>query len=122
MMRAHCSTTLFAVFLAAAATAAFAQEKGWIGITVSTAVEMSLSPTLRAASVAEVEPASPAAKAGLEKGDEILEIDGIQIAGAKAAQLGGSMKKAVGETLRLKVRRGSSPARDVTLVAIRKPN
>ena len=113
---------VFATLVLLWAAAAQAQEKGWIGITVSTSLEISSSPTLRAASVAEVEPGSPAAKSGLEKGDEILEVDGIVVAGAKASQLGGSMRKNVGEILKLKVRRGTAAPRDVNLVAIKKAN
>jgi hypothetical protein len=51
----------------------------------------------------------------------IVEIEGIVVEGAKADSLKAAMQKSVGETLRLKIKRGADAAQDVALVAAPKP-
>jgi len=62
-------------------------------------------------------PASHAAKAGLAVGDMIVEIEGIAVAGAKADALKAAVQKSVGESLRLKIKRGTDASQDVSLIA-----
>jgi C-terminal processing protease CtpA/Prc len=95
-----------------------AGEKGWFGFSVSVDADgFSFNPTLRAIKIQEVVPTSPAAAAGLASGDFVIEVQGIPVAGAKADTLKAAMQKAVGETLHLRVKRGSSEAQEVSLVA-----
>ncbi len=97
-------------------------EKGWFGMAVSVDAEgISLNPTIRSIKVVSVVPKSPAATAGLVAGDSIVEAQGVTVAGAKADVLKAAMQKAVGEALHLKVRRGTTGSREVTLIAISKP-
>jgi C-terminal processing protease CtpA/Prc len=110
------------VLLAAAAfmfssPAAHAAENGWFGFALAIDAEGILNPKLRSIKIEKVFPASPAAKAGLAEGDMIVEIEGIAVAGAKADILKAAMQKSVGETLRLKIKRGTDAAQNVSLIA-----
>jgi len=51
----------------------------------------------------------------------ILEIEGIPVDGAKADTLKAAMQKSVGETLRLKIKRGADASQDISLIAGPKP-
>ena len=80
-----------------------------------------LNPKLRSIKIEKVFPASPAAKAGLSAGDLIVEMEGIVVEGARADSLKVAMQKSVGETLRLKIKRGADSSQDVSLIAAPKP-
>jgi C-terminal processing protease CtpA/Prc len=114
---------LLALFsIALAPLTSGADEKGWFGVEVSVEIEgISFNPSLHAATIKRVLPSSPAAAAGLTAGDLIVEIQGLIIPGAKARDLKAAMHKAVGETLRLKVKHGTAEPRSITLVAVAKP-
>ena len=100
-----------------------AGEKGWFGCAVSGEAQgFSFNPTLRSVKIDKVLPASPAVPAGLASGDLVLEVHGIIVAGAKADALKAAMQKAVGESLRLKVKRGSGEVQELLLVAAPKPS
>jgi C-terminal processing protease CtpA/Prc len=101
--------------------AVWAGEKGWFGLAVSVDADGAFNPTLRSITIAKVFPSTPAALAGLGPGDKILEIQGIVVAGTKADVLKDAMQKSVGETLRLKIQRGASDVREVSMVAVPKP-
>ena len=77
------TTTLLGARLLAAA------EKGWFGFTADVQAEsvFSFDPTIRAIKIGKVEPDSPAARAGLAAGDEILELENVKVTGNKASQL-----------------------------------
>jgi len=98
-----------------------AAEKGWFGFALAIDADGILNPKLRSIKIDKVFPASPAAKAGLSSGDMIVEIDGIVVEGAKADSLKTAMQKSVGETLRLKIKRGADAFRDVSVIAGLKP-
>lgn len=99
-----------------------AAEKGWFGFALSIDAEgISLNPKLRSIKIEKVFPNSPAAKAGLAPGDNILEMEGIVVAGARANALKTATQKSVGETLRLKFQRGADGPREISLVAAPKP-
>ncbi|HEY6620002.1 MAG TPA: PDZ domain-containing protein [Steroidobacteraceae bacterium] len=100
---------------------AYAAEKGWFGFALAIDADGILNPRLRSIKVDKVFPASPAERAGLAAGDMIVEIEGIVVDGAKADALKTAMQKSVGETVRLKIKRGADAARDVALVAAPKP-
>ncbi len=100
-----------------------ADEKGWFGMSVTVDAEgISLNPTIRSISIASVVPSSPAGAAGMIAGDAIVEAEGIIVAGAKASVLKAAMQKKVGETLHLKIRRGTAALRELTLLAVTKPS
>ena len=110
---------LFAFFSPAQA----AQEKGWFGLAFKVETEgFSFNPTVQSVKIEKVMAASPAAGAGLVAGDVVVSIQGLAIAGAKADDLKAAMKKSVGETLRLKIRRGSAEPFDAPLVAAANPS
>jgi len=116
----------FALLLATATTLASwayaAEEKAWFGLAFSVETEgFSFNPTIQSAKVDSVVPASPAAGAGISPGDVVLAVQGIAIAGAKADVLKAAMKKSVGETLRLKIKRGDAEPREVQMVGVTKP-
>jgi C-terminal processing protease CtpA/Prc len=113
-------------FLAAAALlflplASQAAEKGWFGFSLSIDADGILDPKLRSIKIEKVFLGSPAAKAGLSVGDMIVEIEGVAVDGAKADTLKAAMQKSVGETLRLKIKRGADASQDVSLIAGPKP-
>jgi C-terminal processing protease CtpA/Prc len=98
-------------------------EKGWFGLAMSIDIQGTvLNPTLNTITIQSVAPHSPAASAGLVSGDLILEIEGIVVAGAKPEPIKVAMQKAVGESLRLKLKHGSDAPRDVSLTAAAKPS
>ena len=101
--------------------ASHAAEKGWFGFALAIDADGIFNPKLRSIKIDKVFPASPAAKAGLSAGDVIVEIEGIIIEGAKADSLKAAMQKSVGETLRLKIKRGTDAPQDVSLIAAAKP-
>jgi len=98
-----------------------AAEKGWFGFAMAIDADGILDPKLRSIKIDKIFPASPAAKAGLSPGDMIVEIEGIVVEGAKADTLKAAMQKAVGDTLRLKIKRGADAAQDVALIAAPMP-
>ena len=109
----------FAVFLPPANAA---EERGWFGLAFSVETEgVSLNPTIQSVKIEKVAPSSPGAGAGLVAGDLVISLQGVAVAGAKADDLKVTMRKAVGETLRMKVKRGSAEPFEVPLVAIAKP-
>jgi C-terminal processing protease CtpA/Prc len=99
-----------------------AAEKGWFGVAFSIDTEgISLNPKLRSVKIEKILPRSPAANSDLAPGDVVLEIEGIAVEGAKADMLKADIQKAVGETLRLKVKRGADVPHEVALIAAAKP-
>lgn len=98
-------------------------EQGWWGLALNVEAESLLTfhPKVSQVKVVKVEPGSPAEKAGLQAGDLIVEVDGLQVAGAQGDALRAKMRKAPGESVRMKVKRGESAPIEVTLTAARKP-
>jgi C-terminal processing protease CtpA/Prc len=103
------------------ALALHAADKGWFGFALNIDADGIINPRLRSIKIDKVFPASPAAKAELAAGDVIVEIEGITVEGAKADSLKAAMQKSAGETLRLKIKRGTDAPREVALVAASKP-
>lgn len=81
-----------------------------------------LNPTLKTVTIKSVAPGRPAANAGIEPGDQIVEVEGRQVAGVKARELEPLMKKNVGETLTLRLRKPSGELYSVAMVAAARPN
>ena len=76
-----------------------------------------LNPTLKTVTIKSVVPGRPAATAGIKPGDQIVEVEGRPVLGAKARELQPLMKKNVGETLALRLRKPSGDLYVVSLVA-----
>jgi C-terminal processing protease CtpA/Prc len=121
----RCTLLLLAIFLISLTPltdAADEKNKGWFGFAVSAEIEgVSFNPVLQTVRIAKVVPSSPAAAAGLAEGDLIVEVEGLVIPGGKARELKKVMFKAIGESMHLKIKHGTSEPRAVTLVAIAKP-
>jgi C-terminal processing protease CtpA/Prc len=124
VLRHLCAAMLLAAMAAMGPNAGYAaDEKGWFGLAMAIDVEGNpLNPKLRSIKVDKIIPASPAASAGIAQGDEILEVEGIRVAGASADAVKTAVQKKVGETLHLKVQRGTEPPRTVSLIAALKPS
>jgi C-terminal processing protease CtpA/Prc len=121
MRRRQPTLALTAIVLLLLSATVGAGESGWFGLAISVDADGAFNPTLRSITIAKVFPSTPAALAGLAPGDKVLEIQGIVVAGTKADVLKGAMQKSVGETLRLKIQRGASDIREVSMVAAHKP-
>ncbi len=81
-----------------------------------------LNPTLKSVTIKSVVSGRPAAQADIKPGDQILEVDGKLVAGAKARDLEPHLRKNVGEKLNLRLRRQSGDIYSATLVAASKSN
>lgn len=75
------------------------------------------NPTLKSVKVAKVVAGSPAEKAEVAVGDSIVEIEGRQVVGAKANDLRPQMQFAVGQQVKLMVKKPSGEVRAVVVVA-----
>jgi C-terminal processing protease CtpA/Prc len=76
-----------------------------------------LNPTLKTVTIKSVVSGRPAATAGIKSGDQVVEVEGKQVSGAKARELQPLMKKNAGETLALRLRKPSGEFYAVSLVA-----
>ncbi|HET7772257.1 MAG TPA: PDZ domain-containing protein [Burkholderiaceae bacterium] len=75
------------------------------------------NPTLKTVTIKSVVPGRPAAIAGITPGDQIVEVEGRQVAGRKAGDLQPLMRKNAGETLGLRLRKPGGEVYAVVLVA-----
>jgi C-terminal processing protease CtpA/Prc len=115
------------IFLARAACCAIAAlgvtfsnadaPAGTFGFVAAIDADGIFDPVLKTVTIQKVEPGLPAASAGIAVGDTIIEVEGKQVAGAKAKELEPLMRKQVGEVLRLKLRRASGESYTVSMVA-----
>jgi C-terminal processing protease CtpA/Prc len=96
--------------------------KGWFGFVIDVDVPgFSFNQVVRSATVIQVLAGSPAANQGLAKGDQLIEIEGLTVAGGKAKELQAAMQKSVGETLHLRLKRLNGEVYSAALVAANKP-
>jgi len=110
---------LVVLLLAGTALGALAGERGFFGLSLAVELDgASTSPSLRELKVVKVLTASPAASAGIQRGDLIVEVEGHPVAGAKALDLQALMQREVGQPLRLRVQRGTAEPFSVTLIAV----
>ena len=114
-------TAAVALFFGLAALASSAAEKGSFGFSL--AIESDgfslnpMNPTLKSVFISKVVDGSSAQLAGLLKGDQIVEVEGRPVAGAKANDLKPHLSKSVGESVSLKVRKAAGDVVAVTLAA-----
>lgn len=110
-------TTLLALLLALPVTA-WAGERGYFGFGFSLDAEgVFWNPTLRSVKIERVAPQSPAAAAGLIAGDEVVEVAGRVVAGAKGKEIQAHIEKDIGESVQMKVRHANGETAVVTMVA-----
>lgn len=92
---------------------------GWLGINYTLTSINSNGKHTESVAINDVVPNSPAAKAGLKKGDRILRIDGEAVTAQGFERVARSMK--AGDSVKLRVASGNSE-RDVTVVADERPS
>ena len=101
--------------------AAQAAGRGVFGFSMAIDSEgFFLNPTLRSIRITKVAAASPAEQAGLKVGDEVIEVAGRAVAGAKGREIQALAEKDVGQSLLLKVKRAGGEVAALTLVAVEK--
>ena len=84
--------------------------KGKLGFGVDATTSGVDSPILDMVKIKDVKPASPAAAAGLQPGDRIIELDGVALEGAPASAMYEKLSNLqVGDRVRLKLLRGDKP-------------
>ncbi len=100
-----------------------AQEKAWFGFKLAVKTSgLVLNPTVVAAVVQSVTANSPASQQKVAVGDEIVEAEGMPVAGNKARKLTPFLTKAPGEVLHLRLKRNDGEAYSATLTAMKRPN
>ena len=106
------------VLLLAFSASAWAGERGYFGFGFSLDAEGAFwNPTIRAAKIAKVSPKSPADLAGIVVGDEVIEVAGKVVSGAKGKDIQALIEKDVGESVQMKVRHANGGITSLTLVA-----
>jgi C-terminal processing protease CtpA/Prc len=118
---ALCVVGLFLLLSGAVSLVDAAASDGWFGLTLNVDADGFFHPVVRSIKVQAVVPNSPAAKAGLEVGDVVLEAQGVKVAGAKPAELRPAFKTSVGDKWRIKVQHATAKPREVVLTAAAKP-
>lgn len=119
-MQNRFSLALLALFFSLS-SAVWAGERGYFGFALSIDGDGKFwNPTLRSVKIDTVSPTSPAALAGLVSGDEIIEVAGKPVPGAKGKELKAHVEKDIGQSLQLKLRRANGELATVTLVAVAK--
>lgn len=122
MLRILVLTVSLALGGVSTSTSRAAEPEGWFGLTINVdAGGAPWSPTLRSATILAVAQNSPAAAGGIRAGDEILEVEGLTVAGGKAKELQAAMAKSVGQSLRMRLRHSSGETYTVVMTAAKKP-
>ena len=109
------------LYLLLTASAVADDSKGWFGFVANVDVDGMLSPTVQSIKIDSVVAGSPAANQKLAAGDEMIEAEGLVVAGCKARDLQARMDKRVGETLHLKLKHANGEIYSTNLVAAMKP-
>jgi C-terminal processing protease CtpA/Prc len=105
-------------FLISFSVGAMAGEKGYLGLSFSVDGEgFFWNPTLNTIKIEKVVSNSPAAKAGIESGDLLLEIEGKKIAGAKLNDMKPYLERELGQTVRLAIQKSSGEVKQLAVVA-----
>ncbi len=96
-------------------------ERGTTGIVFTLDAEgMFWNPTIRSLKVDKVLPNSAAEMAGIKAGDEIMEIAGTPVIGAKSKDLMPYLQKDVGQSVIIKIKRPTGEILNLTLVLMPK--
>jgi len=116
-MQTRMVVALLALFIALPSVA-WAGERGYFGFGFSLDAEgFFWNPTLRSVKIDKVAPKSPAALAGLLPGDDVLEVAGRVVAGAKGKEIQVHIEKDIGESVQVKVRHANGETVVLTMVA-----
>ena len=75
------------------------------------------NPTLRSATIEKVAPNSPAALAGMQTGDEVIEVASKAVVGAKGKDMQALIEKDIGEPVKMKLKHASGEVVEITMVA-----
>ncbi|MBK6591422.1 MAG: PDZ domain-containing protein [Burkholderiales bacterium] len=119
-MLARCLSVLLVLTLVVPG-AAWAGERGYFGFGFKIDGEGLMSnPTLRSATIEKVAPHSPAALAGMQVGDAVIEVAGQAIAGAKGKDIQAHIEKDIGETVQIKLRQRNGDMVVIKMVAAAK--
>ncbi|MES2947067.1 MAG: PDZ domain-containing protein [Pseudomonadota bacterium] len=119
-MQTRISVVLFALLLLLTSTV-WAGERGYFGFAITVDGEGAFwNPTLRSVKIEKVSPKSPAALAGIVAGDEVLEVAGKAVAGAKGNDLKAQIEKDIGESVQVKLRHTNGDVAVVNMVAVAK--
>lgn len=103
--------------IVSAAHVAEAGVPGWFGIRYRVATDGLIARTIISATVVDVMPKSPAASSPIAAGDQVLEVEGMPIAGKQARAVNALMSKSAGEVLHLRLRHASGEVYVVVLTA-----
>jgi C-terminal processing protease CtpA/Prc len=106
-------------FAVCASIHAASEERGFLGIKL--APELAPGMVIKAVRIKSIEPGSPALGKHIAVGDEIVEAEGRQVPGGKATELQPLMRKHVGETLHLKLKRANGETYSAALTAVKRP-
>ena len=95
-----------------------AQPEGVVGFEVEVEGDGSFwKPVIKTAKVVGVRSGSPAEAAGLEVGDEILSVQGVEVADANARKIAKLVQVNPGEHLRLVVRDVAGAVKEIDIIA-----
>jgi C-terminal processing protease CtpA/Prc len=120
-MKREFLVTVSSLVLATALGSAAAQdERGVFGFGFEIDADGFISPTLKTITVKALTAGSPADLAGMKIGDQVIEVDGKVISGAKARDLEPHLKKNVGQSVSLRLRRPGGEVYSVSMVAVAK--
>jgi C-terminal processing protease CtpA/Prc len=121
MIRSFLFSLVATAALAFPALAHADSQPGTFGFSVDVAVEGSFfSPILKTVTIKSVVPGRPAALSGILPDEQIVEVDGTVVAGSKAREIQSLIKRNVGESLLLRLRKPNGESHAVTLVAAAK--
>lgn len=95
-----------------------AQPEGVVGFSVEVEGDGSFwKPVIKTAKVVGVRSGSPAEAAGLKVGDEILSVQGIEVADSNARKIAKLVQVSPGEHLRLVVRNVAGEVKEIEIIA-----
>jgi S1-C subfamily serine protease len=100
--------------------------EGWYGIEAIKAIPKKgsfspLNPVVESVKLLKIVPGSPAAQKGIAVGDQVMEIDGVVIAGRKVKELQPLTQKSVGQSMRLRLKKPNGKSYTVVLVGVARP-
>ena len=117
LMQTRFSVALFAL-LVSLTSAVWAGERGYFGFGFKIDGEgVFWNPTLKSAVIEKVAPASPAALAGMLAGDEVIEVAGKVVVGAKGKDMQAQIEKDIGESVKMKLKHTNGEVVEITMVA-----
>jgi C-terminal processing protease CtpA/Prc len=115
-------TLLASLLLCLSTATVWAGEPGYFGFAPeATTSGFVLSPKVERITILRVLPGTPAARAGILPGDEVLKVEGMVVHGAKALTLHGMIEKDVGQILHATLRHAGGAVYDVAMVAAPRP-